>query len=254
VARSAKHHADYPCPVYCTPGNHDSIYGDYAFLEQQPLGVLFEDGTFSRLYDEHEAVFEKDGVKVRVVGIPYHGTTYDMDRVNTIKKGDEDYLVVVAHLLASKDGGSMFESEDVLKYADLAKLDPDLWLFGHWHKDQGITEIKGKTFVNLGSLTRGALTQDDMERQPAVAYITFDEEGLEVKTIRLRVQPAEDVFDVDAKVRAEVRSMTIDAFVSSVRETLIDSKEESLEDTVRAAKGIPEKVKEKSIYYLEQVS
>jgi len=101
VHRTAEHHADYPCPVYCTPGNHDSIYGDYTFLPQQPLGVLYSTGVFNRLYDEHEAVFEKDGVKVRVVGIPYHGTRYDMERFHSIKKGDEDYLVCIAHVLAS---------------------------------------------------------------------------------------------------------------------------------------------------------
>ena len=37
VHRTAQHHADYPCPVYCTPGNHDCVYGDYSFLPQQPL-------------------------------------------------------------------------------------------------------------------------------------------------------------------------------------------------------------------------
>ena len=139
VHQAVEHHADYPCPVYCTPGNHDAVYGDYAFLPQQPLGILFSSGVFKRLYDEHEAVFEETAdfethgiqtvCKVRVVGIPYHGTKYDMERFRSIKKGEEDFLVVVAHVLASERGGTMFEQEDVVKYADLADLDPDVWCF-----------------------------------------------------------------------------------------------------------------------------
>src|SRR3989344_4231877 len=57
IQRVARHHSDYPCPVFCCPGNHDSVYGDYAFLGQQPLGVLFAAGVYKRLYDEHEAIF-----------------------------------------------------------------------------------------------------------------------------------------------------------------------------------------------------
>ena len=45
VRRVADHHSSYQVPVYCTPGNHDAIYGDYGFLGQQPLGVLFSTGV-----------------------------------------------------------------------------------------------------------------------------------------------------------------------------------------------------------------
>ena len=127
IREVAEVHQDYPCPTYANVGNHDCVYGDYTYLPQQPLGVLFSTGVFNRLYDEHEVTFEKNGVTVRVVGIPYHGTTYDMDRFKNIQKGDEDYLVCIAHVLASKKGGSMFENEDIIKYNDLTDLAPDVW-------------------------------------------------------------------------------------------------------------------------------
>lgn len=129
VERAAAHHADYPCPVFVTPGNHDAVYGDYAYLPQQPLGVLYAAGVVNRLYDEHEAVFEQDGVKVRVVGVPYHGTVYDMGRFKGIVRGDEDVLICVAHVLASPGGGSMFEGEDIVKYADLLDTAPDVFCY-----------------------------------------------------------------------------------------------------------------------------
>jgi DNA repair exonuclease SbcCD nuclease subunit len=253
VRRSAEHHANYPCPVYCTPGNHDSVYGDYEYLGQQPLGVLFAAGIFKKLYDEHEAVFEKDGVKVRVVGIPYHGTEYDMERFTSIKKGDEDFLVVVAHVLASPTGGSMFEGEDIVKYRDLSKLDPDMWMFGHWHKDQGVQKVNDTLFVNVGSMSRGALTQDDLDRKPAIVLLSFDKkEGIKTQILRLRVKPGEEVFDLDARVRAEARTDTMDAFVQVVQETLVAKKKESLTDTVSEMESLPQKVRERAMLYLEQ--
>lgn len=251
VRATAEHHASYPCPIYCTPGNHDNIHGDYSFLHQQPLGVLYAAGVFQRLYDEHEAVFDEGGVKVRVVGVPYHGRSYDTGRLNAIRKGDEDYLVCVAHLLASEAGGSMFENEDVLRYKDLTRYAPDLWLFGHWHKDQGVTTIGDKRFVNLGAMTRGALVQDEVERRPAIALLVFDKDGVKVRTARLKVQPAEDVFDMGAKVRAEAREMTIDAFVSSVAEALVETRGDSLEDVVKGL-DVPGVVRERAIGYLER--
>lgn len=253
VHRTAEHHSDYPCPVYCTPGNHDSIYGDYTFLPQQPLGVLYSTGVFKRLYDEHEAIFEKDGVKVRVVGIPYHGTRYDMERFHSIQKGDEDYLVCVAHVLASKKGGSMFEGEDIIKYKDLLETAPDLYCFGHWHKDQGVVEMGGKQFLNIGSLTRGALSQDEVQRQPSCAILNFDEEGIRCQTVRLKVEAAEVVFDVERREHQERQQIEMDSFVSSVRESLAPQEgETSLGDALEGVQDISTTVKERALHYLEQ--
>lgn len=253
VRRVADHHADYPCPVYCTPGNHDSIYGDYGFLEGQPLGVLFSTGVFRRLYDDYEAVFEVEGLKVRVVGVPYHGTKYDLDRFAKIKRGDEDHLVCVAHLLASEKGGTMFEGEDILQYEDLVQFAPTLWLFGHWHKDQGVQTIGSKTFVNIGSLTRGSLSQDNVDRKPACGVLSFTREEAKVQVARLRVQPAEEVFDMDTRLREEIRTTTVDAFVETVRAALVDKvAETTVEQVIAGMSGVPEKIKERTLLYWER--
>lgn len=195
VHRATEHHADYPCPVYCTPGNHDAVYGDYAFLPQQPLGILFASGVLKRLYDEHEAEFTEyiggghmgeptDLLKVRVVGIPYHGTKYDMLRFQGIKKGDEDFLVVVAHVLASNRGGTMFEQEDVIKYADLAGLDPDVWCFrpGTQITDWNgcpvpIEEVAGSQAL-LGRTNTTVVEQVHPPRQVDEEIVVLDVEGV----------------------------------------------------------------------------
>lgn len=287
VRRVADLHQRYPCPVYGNVGNHDCVYGDYAFLDQQPLGVLFATGVFGRCYDDYEVFFgpadtttpevraypftKKDGwlkgnpftlrdahqvgniPVVRVVGIPYHGTTYDHLRFRNIKKGEEDHLVCMAHVLASEKGGTMFEGEDIIKYSSLVDLDPDVWLFGHWHKDQGVTSLGGKTIVNIGSLTRGALSQDEMVRRPACAALTFQRgQPVQVQVVRLKVAPPEEVFDVEGRVRQETRSMTMDAFVDSVKRKLVTERGKDLGEILDGMPDVPDKVRERVLLYLER--
>lgn len=129
VRETADIHSQYPCPTYANVGNHDCVYGNIQYLPQQPLGVLFSTGVFKRCYDQHEAFFTQDGINVRVVGVPYHGVRYDLDRFRSIKKGSEDYLVVMGHILASPQGGEMFEGEDILKYSEVDSFDGDAFCF-----------------------------------------------------------------------------------------------------------------------------
>jgi len=270
VVRAAEAHKGYPCPVWATIGNHDCKYGSTEFLKEGPLGVLFETGVFRRLYDKHEAVFHEPYVmprwhgepedepqrpppfKVRVVGVPYHGAQYDMNRLTTITKGDEDFLVVVAHLLASPTQSSMYEAEDVLRYAELSNLDPDVWCFGHWHKNQGVQVVRGKTFVNIGSISRGALTQDDLSRQPCVAILSFDPKGVNVKIVPLKVAPAEEVFDVEGRDRKVTRAANVSLLVDSIRDTLTQRQTGDLLEEVRDMPGVASNVRERVIHYLER--
>lgn len=255
VRAAAEVHQDYPCPVYANVGNHDCVYGDYAFLPQQPLGVLFATGVFRPCYNEHEVEFtdKATGTSVRVVGVPYHGTKYDLDRIYSIKKGEEDYLVVMCHMLASPAGGSMFEGEDIIKYSDLAGHGADVFCFGHWHKDQGIAEAGYQQYiVNVGSLSRGSLSQDDMDRQPACVVMSFDKHmGVTLDTRRLEITPAAEVFDVEARTRQEERTSAVETFVDSIKGTLTATQTLPLADLVRQVDA-PDDVRESALIYLEQ--
>lgn len=250
IRKVADLHKTYSCEVFANVGNHDCVYGDISFLDQQPLGVLFATGVFRRCYGQHEAVFTQDGMKVRVVGIPYHGVRYDKGRFD-IKKGDEDYLVVMAHVLASRQGGTMFEGEDIISYDFLKDLDPDLWLFGHWHKNQGVDEIApGKWVVNTGSLTRGALNQDNLDRVPSCAVLRFTPKGMEIEEFPLAVATASEIFDLEAKDKTEARSFVMEAFVDSLKSTLKQVKGRTLLDIIRES-DVPDKIKERALLYVE---
>jgi len=264
VRRVIELHRDYPCPVYANVGNHDCVYGDYSYLHQQPLGVLFGSGTFKRCYDQYEGLFTYDlsaedvtetgpRLTVRVVGVPYHGTGYDLDRFAKIKKGSEDYLVIIAHVLASPTGGALFESEDVIKYADLDNYDGDAFCFGHWHKDQGITRTEaGKVIVNVGSMTRGSLAQDDLERIPSAVHLRFTPSGITAEKIALRHAPVSEVFDLEARDIKNLRENMIEEFVDSLKSILATGKERSIRDAIRDLPNVPEAVKEQAILYVEK--
>jgi DNA repair exonuclease SbcCD nuclease subunit len=242
-------HTKYPCPTYANIGNHDVKYGNTTYLDESPLGVLFSSQTFRRLYDTHELVIEDAGIKVRVVGIPYHGTSYDMSRFN-IKKQDEDWLVVVAHVLASKSGGTMFGAEDVVSYQDLSGFDPDVWCFGHSHSNQGIEHLNGKHFVNIGSLSRGALNNEDFNRIPSVALLTFTKGTVALTEIPLSVKGAGDVFRVDEKKAAIEKSVSLEDFMDSLKDNLQCKTDGSLESVVRDM-DLDSIVKERLLHYIE---
>jgi predicted phosphodiesterase len=260
VSRVARIHATYPCPTWGNVGNHDVRLAQLDNLGENPLETLFAAGTFRRLYDEHEAVFQADGVKVRVVGIPYHGPRYDLGRLRAINRGDEDWLVCCAHLLASPQGGEMFANEDIVKYDELPDLAPgvDVFCFGHWHKNQGIQEIRGgKQVVNVGSLTRGALTQDNIEREPGVVLMGFwpASRGIPpaLEFVKLKVKPSSEIFDLDKRVREEARAMTVDAFVESVKQEL-EAKPDRSFDEILEGMGLPTKVKERALQFIEKAA
>jgi hypothetical protein len=216
------------------------------------------------LYDEHEATFEQDGLKVRVVGIPYHGSSYNMERFTSIEKGDEDILICVAHVLASLKGGSMFEGEDIIKYIDLLDTAPDVYLFGHWHMDQGIETLEAfptepgnasvKHFVNVGSLTRGALSQDELKRKPATVVIRCLKDGVEFDIRRLEISPPEEVFDLDGRARQVKRQVEMDAFVSRIRDSLLPVEGgATIQESVELLEDLPLDVRERALAYLEKV-
>jgi predicted phosphodiesterase len=244
--------------VFANVGNHDVRLAQLGNLHENPLEVLFASGVFLRLYDEHECVLEKDGVKVRVVGIPYHGPRYDLDRFRAVERRDEDYLVCNAHVLASPQGGEMFKGEDILRYSDLPKLNPnvDVWAFGHWHKNQGVKQIADdKWVVNVGSLTRGALTQDNVEREPGVVVMGFWPRDRKMpptlEFVKITVKPATEIFDMEKRVREETRAMTVDAFVESVKRELEASSDKPFPEII-AGLDLPDRVKERAVEYIDR--
>jgi len=218
VTRTAKLHRSYPCKTYCIEGNHDISYNQLDTVDRQPLGVLYASGVFEHLREE---VFEDGNVRVRVVGVPY-SPFRTLDELKAIqKKPGDTFLIAVVHALAGESPPPMVEdffNEPVFAYGQLATQDgPDVWCFGHWHKDQGIVNLGGKQFVNLGALSRGALINENLTRTPQVALIEADGSGIRIEPLKMNVAPAEEVFDLERKERAEREDRDINDFVQRLQ-------------------------------------
>jgi DNA repair exonuclease SbcCD nuclease subunit len=234
VIRSAATQKKYPCPTFCVEGNHDLAYNALDSIDRQPLGVLYESGVFNHLREE---VFDDGNMRVRVVGVPY-SPNRTLEELRAIKKKPGDsFLVAIVHQLAGKDPPAKvadFFGEPVFRYQDLASEDgPDIWCFGHWHKDQGLVTLGDKKFVNFGAVSRGALINENITRTPKVALLEFEPGGFSAKDLPLIVAPAEDVFDFERKERVEQENKSIDQFIvqlqNEVKLDLTASIEENLE-------------------------
>jgi hypothetical protein len=125
--------------------------------------------------------------------------------------------------------------------------------FGHWHKDQGVQEIaRNKWAVNIGSLSRGSLRQDEIQRIPSCAVLHFDRDRVQIEKVPLKVAPASEIFDLAGRTRLEAQEMTVDALVESLQNTLKPRHSGSLVEDIRALPDVPEPVKERSVGYVER--
>jgi DNA repair exonuclease SbcCD nuclease subunit len=252
IVRTASLHEAYPCRTFCVEGNHDMAYNSLESLSKQPLGVLYATGVFQHLRD---SVFEDGSLRVRVVGVPYSPNRTLAELRSIQKKPGDTFLVAVVHQLAAENPPPSVEDffgEPVFRYADLVSEDgPDVFLFGHWHKDQGIVVIAGKHFVNQGAVSRGALSNENVTRTPKVALIEADPSGIRVTPIPLLVAPAEDVFDMDRKERAEQENKSIDQFLLRLQQDAQIDPMVSIETNI-ASLDFVQDVRDTALEYLER--
>lgn len=211
-------HGGYPCPTYSVVGNHDMVYNDLSTLSRQPLGVLFESKMFRRLTDE---VFESGSLSVRVVGVDYTPAMTTEVLSNIVKSKGHSYTVAVVHALAEMaptQRTQSFFNEEVLDYRDLVFPGcPNVYVFGHYHKDQSIQEHLGVKFVNLGAISRGALTLENLERKPKVALMKFDGSGMSIEEEVVPHDDASQVFDLERKQSIETGRQSMEVFLDKLR-------------------------------------
>lgn len=211
-------HGEYPCPTYSVVGNHDMVYNDLSTLSRQPLGVMFESKLMKRLT---EVVFESGSLSVRVVGVDYSPGMTAEKIADLVRSKGHSHTMAVVHALAEFEPSQRTQSffnEEILDYRDLVFPGcPDVYVFGHYHKDQSVKEHLGVQFVNLGAISRGALTVDNLDRKPKVALIKFDSSGLSIEEEIVSHEDSSVVFDLDRKQTEEKGQKSMEAFLDKLR-------------------------------------
>jgi predicted phosphodiesterase len=225
---------EFPCPIYMIEGNHDLTANRLESLTDQPLGVLFSDNTLKQL--RHE-VIEKDGHKVSLVGVPFQ-EGLDLDTVVIPDRGGCVSQICAMHLYAGIKGGMLFK-ERLYGYDELSKFSPDIFVIGHYHLDQGVYSLDEKYFINIGSMSRGTTSEEDIAHHPQIGLIriTVDDSNPEkievirkIQSIWLKIRPAHEVFDLVKKEEEKKESLEIQQFVEKLAAETVKSSTESAKD------------------------
>lgn len=239
----ATQHNKYKVPVYSIIGNHDVLHGNAIAVHKQPLGVLFQTNTFHRLVDTTFG-------DVRVIGIDYSLDSNDELKKRCVK-GDEKILIAVFHGNVSEL--SLFPSEKFYSFRGLSQLDPDVWILGHIHKDQGIHKINDRYFISPGAVSRGALTYDEITRNPKIGYLEIDTDSGEIKAeeIDLKVKDSSEVFDLEVSKKKKEEDGSIDEFIQSLVSIKDESPEDKLNKTIETM-GLAKEVRNMIYHYIEK--
>lgn len=232
-------HTGYGCDTYAVAGNHDMSHNNADSIPSQPLGVLFESGVFHRL---REKTFEFGSTKVRTVGVEYT-PDLDVDGLhNLVRKKDENYTIAVVHTLAAmapEEKIQSFFNEKIFDYRDLVfEGCPDVYVFGHYHKDQGVVTHNGIKFVNVGALSRGALNLENLERKPKMSLIEINSSGVSVEEIVVPHKDASEVFDLEKKKRIDIQMKDLKDFLVKLESNSVMSSSDTLEVRLKNLTGI----------------
>jgi DNA repair exonuclease SbcCD nuclease subunit len=245
----------FKCPIYMIPGNHDLTGNSLESLRDQPLGVLFASGSVTNL--THEMLQKKGtSAKISLVGIPY---TENLDLKSISLKKEEDCIaqICVMHIYASPQAGMVFK-EKLYGYDELATLGADIYVLGHYHIDQGIQEVGGKYFVNLGSISRESLAEENIKHQPKMGIIRISQEGTKTSIIAeslpLQIKPAEEVFDLKKRESEKREIAEIQKFVDQL---IIGTSSKESTTNIEALidiMGVAKAVKDKTLYFIHEAA
>ena len=215
-------------PVLTVVGNHDVQYYNTSRrgLKSQPLGSVWEacDNLFI-LGDrggglKGVGLYELYGVggDVAFVGSNF---TRPIEGVDGPEEDPEQFHMRVLNEVVGWDNRPSRETKYVqLLHASVYVKPPpfkpftllknlvkmttaDIVHCGHIHDDIGIfseNRIGGfppLLFTNVGSLTRGSLSEDNIQRVPTVVVVGYSSGIFDIRRIPLEYKPAEEIFDVE---------------------------------------------------------
>jgi len=221
----------FKCPVYAIPGNHDLTADDLETLPEQPISVLFASGFVKNL--NHE-IISKKGIKVSLVGIPFN-KHFSIEALQIPPKEDNTAQICLMHIYAGPQAGKLFK-ERLYGYNELSVLSPDAFVIGHYHVDQGIQWLEKKCFINLGSISRGTLSDENLEHKPKFGFIRISEDGsITAESIPLTIKPVEEVFDLKKREEEKKEDQDIQKYVEHLvaEATAIETKKVTVEDHMK---------------------
>lgn len=215
---------------YAIPGNHDLPHNRLDMIPQSAFGVAQAAAAFHSTWEgefgEGRArIFTKDGCAggahypktvLWIYGVPYPATEEDIKFAASF----EGPGIMMVHAFASMSGGEI-HGETNFSYVDLTQWVPNarVWHFGHDHSDKGVVTLGNTIFVQVGSLLRGTLADDQISRQPKIVMVELTDDLTKLPTyieIPVPIEKAEVVFDLSVAEVVPSMNDAIDEFVAHV--------------------------------------
>ena len=175
-------------PLIGVVGNHDLIGNDIASLPNTTTGLLYGLGIMEIATKENPYYFyTDDGLKIAITGTNYHlgmdNESHIDDYVIDEKLGDF-HIHIVHGMLSDKSLGKLIRHTTL---DQIRHTKADITLCGHDHIGFPTTNIDGKYFVNIGSVTRIRNDKKEIGRMPKVMLIDITKaNGIKLEEIYLK--------------------------------------------------------------------
>jgi len=164
------------------------------------------------------------------------------------------------HIYAGSKSGMLFK-ERLYGYEEFYHFDPDIFVFGHYHIDQGIEQAMGKYFVNIGSITRGTMSEEDINHHPQAGLINISVDELgnpsyDIKTIKLKIRPSSEIFDLTKREEEKKESQEIQLFVEKLAAELSNkplSQNQSIDDLLNSM-DVAKTVHDRVMHYIKEAT
>ena len=192
--------------VYGCAGNHDIQMDRMDTLPDQPLGVLVEAGVYRLLNGDpltvnvrEEAMFDPWKTRIETWDFAEQEATYKALTTSGPRPDDVEYRIGIVHASGCSGDSVEFFDSPIIGYNQLKKLDIDILLWGHDHTRTETEQCGNVTHVNLGSISRAALSTDEADRPVSAVLIRLTPDGAKIKEIPLKVTSLEEAFRTEDK-------------------------------------------------------
>ena len=255
-----RYHEELGVELYAVTGNHD-ISNDVlqSIPEKQPLGVLYEAGL-RELVGWHESL--------PIFGVPWRHdwTTSESSAQEAFEnwRASQEWAIYPRSKSLAVTHAPIYppkEAENIQwelvptmgeNGISAAMGNTGYLYYGHIHEDHGIFEVEGVTYANMGAISRGSLTEYNVNRQIKVALWTPQDGFTEIVVPH---KPAHEVLRVAEVAVEKAEKRSLDAFLSEVGTSTLDiSSTGTVISHIRGRKDVDVKVRKTAIEILEETS
>lgn len=264
MIKVVRYHEESGVELYAVTGNHDISEDVLASIEEkQPLGVLYESGLME-LKGWHKT-------------LPIYGVPWRSDWTSRPEASYEAFAMWRSALGIEEDTHPALMSTPALAVTHAPIYPPKeaeniLWelvptrgdnglsaamggvgslYYGHIHEDHGIFEVEGVTYANMGAISRGSLTEYNVNRQIKVAVW---EDGVFTEVV-VPHKPAEEVLRVAEVAAEKADKLSLDQFLSEVGQTQLEvSTAASVIEYIRSRDDLDDRVRTAAVQVIEDVS